>query len=184
MKEWLLVPSLFRLNNLVEQPRLYWKREHSATTSRGDISHSALVDTAAVLKFIYSFRSVLLSVRNVQPWSVWLVAFPTIALLTYYYHRSWLIQPFVYFNIFLLLFLWVIGWQKHNQLVCALCWAYSVIEQKLVYSVVEVSQVCIFRVWMISTTPRWRWSHSDVYILNFEHIWHLVLVFLLLTLSW
>ena len=31
---------------------------------------------------------------------------------------------------------------------------------------------------------RWRqWRQSDVFIVNFEHIWHLTLVFLLLTLN-
>ena len=33
-------------------------------------------------------------------------------------------------------------------------------------------------------TPEWRqWRHSGVFIVNFEHVSHLVLVFLLLTLS-
>ena len=36
---------------------------------------------------------------------------------------------------------------------------------------------------IIKTTERRQWCHSGVFIVNFEHISHLVLVFLLLTLS-
>ena len=35
----------------------------------------------------------------------------------------------------------------------------------------------------IKTPERHHWRHSDVFIFNFEHILHLVLVFLLLTLN-
>ena len=35
----------------------------------------------------------------------------------------------------------------------------------------------------IKTTERRHWRHSGVFIVNFEHISHLVLVFLFLTLS-
>ena len=35
----------------------------------------------------------------------------------------------------------------------------------------------------IKTPERHHWRHSDVFIVNFEHILHLVLVFLLLTLN-
>ena len=35
----------------------------------------------------------------------------------------------------------------------------------------------------IKTPERRHWRHSGVFIVNFEHISHLVLVFLLLTLS-
>ena len=33
------------------------------------------------------------------------------------------------------------------------------------------------------TPERRQWRHSDVFIVNFEHILHLVLLFLLLTLN-
>ena len=36
----------------------------------------------------------------------------------------------------------------------------------------------------IKTSERWNWRRSGVIIFNFEHILHLVLLFLLLTLSW
>ena len=35
----------------------------------------------------------------------------------------------------------------------------------------------------IKTPERYQWRHSGIFIVNFEHILHLVLVFLLLTLN-
>ena len=35
----------------------------------------------------------------------------------------------------------------------------------------------------LTKTPERRWRRSGAFIVNFEHIWHLVLVLLLLTLS-
>ena len=52
---------------------------------------------------------------------------------------------------------------------------------KLTIEALEQGEMCSKLT--IKTPERHHWRHFDVFIVNFEHISHLVLVFLLLTLN-